>query len=79
VDTATEEKILSGLAAVMRGRTTILISHRVATIQGADTIVVLENGEVAAQGTHAELLARGGYYAELVEKQLLKKSWSQPE
>jgi ATP-binding cassette, subfamily B, multidrug efflux pump len=73
VDTATEEKILSGLAGVMRGRTTILISHRVSTIQGADTIVVLENGEVAAQGTHAELLARGGYYAALVEKQLLEE------
>jgi ATP-binding cassette subfamily B protein len=73
VDTATEEKILSGLAGVMRGRTTILISHRVSTIQGADTIVVLEKGEVAAQGTHAELLARGGYYAELVEKQLLEE------
>ena len=73
VDTATEEKILSGLAGVMRGRTTILISHRVSTIQGADTIVVLEKGEVAAQGTHAELLARGGYYADLVEKQLLEE------
>jgi ATP-binding cassette subfamily B protein len=73
VDTATEEKILSGLAGVMRGRTSILISHRVSTIQGADRIVVLEKGEVAAQGTHAELLARGGYYAELVEKQLLEE------
>ncbi len=73
VDTATEERILSGLAEVMRGRTTILISHRVSTIQGADKIVVLEKGGVAAQGTHAELLARGGYYAELVEKQLLEE------
>ncbi len=73
VDTATEERILTGLAEVMRGRTTILISHRVSTIQGADKIVVLEKGEVAAQGTHAELLARGGYYAELVEKQLLEE------
>jgi ATP-binding cassette subfamily B multidrug efflux pump len=73
VDTATEERILTGLADVMRGRTTILISHRVSTIQGADKIVVLEKGEVAAQGTHAELLARGGYYAELVEKQLLEE------
>ena len=50
VDTATEERILSGLAEVMRGRTTILISHRVSTIQGADKIVVLEKGEVAAEG-----------------------------
>ena len=73
MDTATEERILSGLTEVMRGRTTILISHRVSTIQGADRIVVLEHGEVAAQGTHAELLARGGYYADLYEKQLLEE------
>ena len=73
VDTATEERILTGLAEVMRGRTTILISHRVSTIQGADKIVVLEKAQIAAQGTHAELLARGGYYAELVEKQLLEE------
>lgn len=73
VDTATEERILSGLAEVMRGRTTILISHRVSTIQGADSIVVLEKGEVVAQGTHAELLEQGGYYAELYEKQLLEE------
>jgi len=73
VDTATEERILSELSRVMRGRTTILISHRVSTIRHADRIFVLEHGELVAQGTHAELLAAGGYYADLYQKQLLEE------
>ena len=73
VDTLTEERILSGLAGVMRGRTTILISHRVSTVQGASRIFVIEHGEVAEQGTHAELIASGGYYADLYQKQLLEE------
>ena len=73
VDTATEERILSGLTVVMRGRTTILISHRVSTIRNADRIFVLEHGEIVAEGSHAELLARGGYYADLYQKQLLEE------
>jgi ATP-binding cassette subfamily B multidrug efflux pump len=73
VDTATEERILSELSGVMRGRTTILISHRVSTIRHADRIFVLEHGEVVAEGTHSELLARGGYYADLYQKQLLEE------
>jgi ATP-binding cassette, subfamily B, multidrug efflux pump len=74
VDTATEERILSELAAVMRGRTTILISHRVSTIRNADRIFVIEHGEVVAEGSHAELLERGGYYADLYDKQLLEEA-----
>lgn len=73
VDTVTEEKILTGLAGVMRNRTTILISHRVSTVKNADRIVVLRNGQVVEIGSHAGLLERGGYYAELYEKQLLEE------
>jgi ATP-binding cassette subfamily B protein len=73
VDTMTEERILTGLAAVMRGRTTILISHRVSTVRNASRIFVIEHGEVAEQGTHAELIQSGGYYADLYQKQLLEE------
>lgn len=73
VDTATEEMILEGLAGVMRGRTTVLISHRVSTIRDADRIFVLDHGRLVVEGSHAELLAHGGYYADLYEKQLLEE------
>jgi ATP-binding cassette subfamily B protein len=73
VDTLTEERILTHLAGVMRGRTVILISHRVSTVRQADSIVVLERGRVVEQGTHAELVEAGGYYAELSQKQMLEE------
>jgi ATP-binding cassette subfamily B multidrug efflux pump len=73
VDTLTEERILTGLARVTTGRTTILISHRVSTVRGADRIFVLENGALLEQGTHDELLALGGYYADLYQKQLIEE------
>jgi ATP-binding cassette, subfamily B, multidrug efflux pump len=73
VDTETEERILEGLARVMRQRTTLLISHRVSTVRHADRIVVLDGGRIVEQGTHAELVAHGGYYAELYRKQLLEE------
>jgi ATP-binding cassette subfamily B multidrug efflux pump len=73
VDTVTEERILNGLAAVMRDRTTVLISHRVSTVKNADRIVVLNRGSVVEIGSHEELERRGGYYAELYEKQLLEE------
>jgi len=73
VDTVTEEKILNQLAGLMRGRTTILISHRVSTVKNAHRIVVLSKGRVVEIGTHSELQARGGYYADLHQKQLLEE------
>jgi ATP-binding cassette, subfamily B, multidrug efflux pump len=73
VDTITEERILNGLASVMKNRTTILVSHRVSTVKGADRIIVLDHGTVAEQGSHDELLQRAGLYAELYQKQLLEE------
>ncbi len=70
VDAETERVILGHLRAVMRARTSILISHRVAAVKDADQIVVLDAGKVAEVGTHAALLARGGLYAELYQTQL---------
>ncbi|HUI51701.1 MAG TPA: ABC transporter ATP-binding protein [Terriglobales bacterium] len=73
VDTQTEEKILSRLRGMMHGRTTILIAHRTSTVRDADQIVVLKDGELIERGTHEELLARQGYYADLYQKQLLEE------
>jgi ATP-binding cassette, subfamily B, multidrug efflux pump len=73
VDTGTEERILKRLDAILRQRTTVLISHRVSTVQHADQIVVLRDGQIVERGTHVELLAQGGYYADLYQKQLLEE------
>ncbi len=73
VDTITEERILESLGGVMHGRTTILISHRVSTIRAASRIFVLEHGEIVEAGSHEALLAAGGYYAGLYQKQLLEE------
>lgn len=73
VDTYTEEKILNHLREVMRGRTTIFISHRVSTVRNADRIAVLHDGRIVEYGTHEELIARNGYYTDLYNKQLLEE------
>jgi ATP-binding cassette subfamily B protein len=73
VDTHTEDKILNHLRDVMRGRTTIFISHRVSTVRDADRIAVLHGGHIVELGTHDELLALNGYYCELYNKQLLEE------
>ncbi len=78
VDTETEENILQGLAREIAGRTTILISHRVSTVQGADRIVVLEQGAIVEKGTHEQLLSLKGHYADLYQKQLLREELGIP-
>jgi ATP-binding cassette subfamily B multidrug efflux pump len=73
VDTYTEEQILGELQRVMKGRTTLFISHRISTVRHADQIAVLVAGRVVERGTHDELLAKNGYYADLFHKQLLEE------
>jgi ATP-binding cassette, subfamily B, multidrug efflux pump len=73
VDTQTEERILTRLRSMLKGRTTVLISHRVSTVQNADQIIVLRDGRIIERGTHDELLTREGYYADLHRKQLLEE------
>jgi ATP-binding cassette subfamily B multidrug efflux pump len=73
VDTNTEDKILNHLREIMRGRTTIFISHRVSTVRNADAIAVLHQGRIVELGTHDQLIARNGYYTNLYNKQLLEE------
>ncbi len=73
VDTNTEDKILNHLREIMRGRTTIFISHRVSTVRNADAIAVLHQGRIVELGTHDQLITRNGYYTDLYNKQLLEE------
>jgi ATP-binding cassette subfamily B protein len=70
VDTETEEHILQALDRIMQNKTSIIISHRISSIKNADKIIVLDNGQVAEEGSHAELLTRKGLYAAMYERQL---------
>ncbi len=73
VDTNTEEIILKNLKEFMKGRSSLIISHRISTIKDADQIIVLENGKIAEIGTHDELVALNGIYTRIYQKQLLEK------
>ncbi len=73
VDTYTEESILQRLKSIMKGRTSIIIAHRISTVKDADRIIVLHEGTIAEQGTHDQLVALDGIYAGLYKKQLLEK------
>jgi len=74
VDTYTEEAILNQLRTVMRERTSIIVSHRISAVKHADVIIVLENGRIEEQGTHAELVELNGLYNELYQQQLLEEA-----
>ena len=73
VDTKTEEEILGNLGKIMKGKTSILIAHRISTIKNADKILVLDNGAIVEQGSHAQLLALNGAYTEMYNHQLLEE------
>ena len=69
VDTETEHMIQNAIEKMMRGRTSIVIAHRLSTIQRADTIVVLDKGEIKESGTHDNLLKKEGFYTQLYKMQ----------
>ena len=73
VDTETEEEILNNLTRIMKGRTTIIISHRVSSVKHASKVIVLDAGKIVEQGTHIELLEKKGVYYELYQKQVLEE------
>ncbi|MDB5921389.1 MAG: transport ATP-binding protein CydCD, partial [Betaproteobacteria bacterium] len=75
LDTLSESHVRTALNALMVDRTTIVIAHRLSTIRAANLIVMLDAGGVIESGTHAELVARRGFYARLVERQMASVRW----
>jgi ATP-binding cassette subfamily B protein len=73
VDIQTEERILEGMERFLRGKTSILITHRIAPLRRADRIVVLDGGRIAEMGDHNTLLAKGGIYADLYRERQLEE------
>ena len=73
VDTLTEDLIQKGMESLMKGRTSVIIAHRLSTIRKADRILVIENGQIAEMGTHAELLRAHGHYYRLYTQQFREK------
>jgi ATP-binding cassette subfamily B protein len=76
LDAESERMVQMALARLMRGRSTIIIAHRQATVQGADRIVVMDHGRVISSGTHGELMRSGGLYADLARLQFLSEAES---
>jgi ABC-type transport system involved in Fe-S cluster assembly fused permease/ATPase subunit len=74
LDSRTEAEILDTLEAIERGRTTIVIAHRLSTVVHADQIVVLEAGRIVEKGTHGDLLRQGGVYAEMWNRQAQERA-----
>jgi ATP-binding cassette subfamily B protein len=73
VDTHTEERILRSLRELRRGRTVVIVAHRISSVKDADQIVVLDEGRIVERGTHEALLAAGGFYADLYRRQALEE------
>ncbi|MBQ1953873.1 MAG: ABC transporter ATP-binding protein, partial [Alistipes sp.] len=71
LDTESEKLVQEALTTLLEGRTSVVIAHRLSTIHNADRIIVIDQGHIAEQGTHAELMAKGGIYAHLIEMQSL--------
>ena len=71
IDTRTEQKIQGAFAAMMKGRTSFIVAHRLSTIKDADIILVMKDGNVIEQGTHVELLAKNGFYTSLYNSQFV--------
>ena len=69
VDTLTEQRIQSAIDTVIRGRTSLVIAHRLSTVKNADLILVVRDGRIVEQGTHTDLLAAGGTYCRLYTRQ----------
>lgn len=69
MDTRTEQRIQTAMDNLMRGRTSFVIAHRLSTIKDADLILVMRDGDIVEQGTHDDLLAAGGFYADLYNSQ----------
>ena len=73
VDTNTERQILNNLTEIMKGRTSVIISHRVSSVRDADEIIFLDNGKIVERGNHDSLIKAKGEYFELFEKQMLEE------